>query len=199
MPGSFILSISDLPRPTLTFLQSILKMATWFCLQFVLDWVLWGGYAKTWFNRVEWEEGRGLKEIGRTFRQRLFWVSLSLWQEMPGVFQLGLYYLWWAPTGNCPDGSQWCGWTGFCGAYYDCKMHLSNNHHGTLKNQGLLLRDPRGCAAHPEPHNKVVGKEREREREHRPGVLPLLGSRVVWPRVSKIHSLLANLKYKSGN
>lgn len=33
-----------------------------------------------------------------------------------------------------------------------------------MKNQGLLLRDPRGCAAHPEPHNKVVGKERERER-----------------------------------
>ena len=35
--------------------------------------------------------------------------------------------------------SQCCGWTGPDGSYCDCKMLLSNNHQGTLKEQGLLL------------------------------------------------------------
>lgn len=39
----------------------------------------------------------------------------------------------------------------------------------------------------------------EERRECGPGALPLLGSRGGVPRVSWVHSLLANLKHKSGN
>ena len=41
--------------------------------------------------------------------------------------------------------------TGTCasGSYYDCKMHLSNHHQGTLKRQSLLLIGLGGCIARP--------------------------------------------------
>lgn len=42
------------------------------------------------------------------------------------------------PLRHFPNQSQCCGWTDPCG-YCDCKMHLSNNHQGTLQIQYLLF------------------------------------------------------------
>lgn len=33
---------------------------------------------------------------------------------------------------HCPFWS-WCGWTGLCGSYCDCKMQFSNNHRGNFE------------------------------------------------------------------
>lgn len=45
------------------------------------------------------------------------------------------------------------------------------------------------------PQNEVEG----REKECKPGALPLLRSMGGVPRVSRVHYLLANLKHKSWN
>lgn len=68
----------------------------------------------------------------------------------------------------------WCGWPNACGSWYDCKTHLSNNHQGTLKRQGLWLTSLCGLHRHiTGPHSKIVGREGELT-----WVLPLLGSRM---------------------
>ena len=66
------------------------------------------------------------------------------------------------------------------------------------KNKGLLFTGPENYTAHRGPHSKDAGGERETGRVRGPGFLLLLGS--AWgPRVSWAHSLLLNLKHKSGN
>lgn len=62
--------------------------------------------------------------------------------------------------------------------------HLSNNHRGTWKKQGLLLTGSVGHVAHSEV--KVAGGDKGKEPG--PGALPLLGS-MVEARVLMVHSL----------
>ena len=83
-----------------------------------------------------------------------------------------------------------------CGSYYDCRMRPSNNYHGTLKKQDLLLTGPGGYTACSGLHSEVMGRWGERERE----------SREFWPlwgqgwgaSVLQVHSFLVNLKHKTG-
>ena len=62
------------------------------------------------------------------------------------------------PPQAFPLQSQCCGWTSPCGPYYDCKMHLSNSHWGTLTKQGFFP-SPEKYMACPEPHKQVTNRK----------------------------------------
>lgn len=80
-------------------------------------------------------------------------------------------------------------------SYYDCMTCLSNNVRELWKKIGCsqILEGTRHT---PGPYSKVTG---ERGRECGPGALPLLVSKGGVPRVSWVHSLLANWKHESWN
>ena len=77
----------------------------------------------------------------------LFWS-----QPIDGVVMLsaknasGTHLGW--PHRHFSDQGQWCGWADPCGSYYDCRMHLSNNHDRTLKKQTLLFQSSVDCQVH---------------------------------------------------
>lgn len=92
---------------------------------------------------------------------------------------------------HCPVWSQCCGQTNLCGSYY-CKTHISSNHQGTWKRQGLLPTGFGGYRACPWPHSKVTGREREREKAWTWGSAFIRVKGGV-PRVFWVHSILGNL------
>ena len=69
------------------------------------------------------------------------------------------------------------------------------NHQITLKNKTYYSEVLKGTWHAQGPQNEVEG----REKDCKPGALPLLWSMGGVPRVSRVHSFLANLKHKSWN
>ena len=81
------------------------------------------------------------------------------------------------PHSHFPDQSQCCDWTSPCG-FYDCKMYLRNKQQGTLEEKKKVYysqvpKDTGHTWSHTWGH--TVRSQVERKREHRIGVLPLLG------------------------
>ena len=103
---------------------------------------------------------------------------------MPGVL-LWAHLLVASTHRHFPDWSQCCGWINSCGSY-DCKTHLDNNHKGTLKKNKIHYSQDWGLHGTPKGH--TVRLKVEKEREYRPGILPLLGSEGGVPRVLWIYS-----------
>lgn len=108
-------------------------------------------------------------EYAQGFCVGLILLTVMLSPGMPEGIHQGPYYLWQGPQ-TFTNESQCSDWTSPCHSYYDCKMYLSNKHQGTGKNKVYYSQVLVGM----EPHSKVTG--RERERQHAPGALPLLGS-----------------------
>ena len=74
-------------------------------------------------------------------------------------------------------------------------MHFCKNRQGNLRK--ICYSQVLEGTQHAQGlHSEVVG---EREREKGPGALPLLGSNGGASRISWVHSLMTNLKHKSGN
>lgn len=81
-----------------------------------------------------------------------------------------------------PQQGHCCGWTG-PGSSYDCRMHFSKNHQGTLRNKISYSQVLEGTQHAQGSHSEVMDKGLS---------LSMLGV----PRVSRVYSLLANLSIR---
>ena len=61
---------------------------------------------------------------------------------MPEALKQVLFVV--SPYRHFPSQRRCCVWTGPCHSYYDCKLHLSNNHLITLKKKMFLLTNSGG-------------------------------------------------------
>lgn len=96
-----------------------------------------------------------------------------------------------------PRWSQYCGWTGPSGSYYDCRTtHFSKKLSGNIEEQDLLLTSHGEYTACMKATELGHG---QRERKHRPKALPLLVFEDEVPTVLCVHSLLSNLKHENWN
>lgn len=126
-----------------------------------------------------------------------FCVGLTLWLMMHWLGMpdtpLSPYYCLWAPPQTFPH--QCCGWTGPC-LLIMIAWHASATTVRELWKKIDCSQILEGTRHTQGPYSKVTG---ERGRECGPGALPLLVSKGGVPRVSWVHSLLANWKHESWN
>lgn len=124
---------------------------------------------KKWYNFTE--RYFNLEDYFVLLSAHTLAVRNALWLRMPGVL------IWAHTTHGSPSDIPWpeatlrLDWPLWF--LWQLQGILSNNHQGTLKKQGLLLRALRGYTARPGPHSTVTGKGERKSAD--PGLYPYWG------------------------